>query len=219
MYTRWLTFLKNKKIILASGSVQRKQLLSDLGLEFTIKTSDFPENLEKTDPKEYVGKTCLGKFEQFLETNSDLDFDILITADTIIEHNGTILEKPNNDSDIYEWFHRYSEDKVVCFTSVVVGIIKKNSQGKNEILQKIHFTTQSFVHFTKINDEMISDYIQTGEPYNRAGAFAIQGVGRVFIKKIEGCYFNIVGFPVQEFAENFVVLLKEVYGEDGWKQA
>lgn len=217
MLLRWLNFLKDRKIILASGSKQRINLLKEMGLVFESKTSDFPENLEKTNPKDYVEKTSFKKFEEFLKHSKDLEIDILITADTIVEHEGKILEKPENKSDIYEWFEEYSKGMVICHTSVVIAIINNQNKSENldkkEILNSIQFTNSTEVYFDEITKEMVSDYIETGEPFNKAGGFAIQGLGRVFIKKINGCYYNVVGFPIQEFAVRFTKLLEETYGK------
>jgi septum formation protein len=211
MYTRWLPLLNKSKIILASGSAQRKKILSDLGFTFEINPSDFPENLEKTTPKEYVKHTSEKKFEHFLEKNKNLSFDILITADTIIEHNGVILEKPECEKDVYEWFHKYSNDKVLCYTSVVIAILKDSKVFSRQ------FTTQTDVYFDYLDDDLISDYIKTEQYIGKAGGFSIQGLAKTFIKKIDGCYDNVVGFPVNEFIKNLISLLKEVYGEEGWK--
>jgi septum formation protein len=211
MYTRWLPLLNKSKIILASGSAQRQKFLSELGFIFEINPSDFPENLEKTNPKDYVKQTSEKKFEYFIEKNKELSFDILITADTIIEHNGIILEKPQDEKDVNEWLQKYSNDKVVCYTSVVVGVIR---DGKVKSRQ---FISQTDVYFDDLDSEIISDYIKTGQYIGKAGGFSIQGLAKTFIKKIDGCYDNVVGFPVNDFIKNLLILLKEVYGQDGWK--
>jgi septum formation protein len=217
MYTRWLPFINNKNVILASGSQQRKQLISELGINFTSKTSDFPENLEKTSPKEYVNNTCYKKFEQFLESNADIEIDILITADTIVVHNNIIIEKPNNEQDIYDWFSKYSKDKVTVYTSVVIGLITK-SENVNKVVNFYQFINETFIYFSEITKEMIEDYIETGEPFGRAGGFGIQGYGKTFIEKIEGCYYNVVGFPVHDFVKHLLRLLEETFGKDAWKE-
>jgi septum formation protein len=216
MYTRWLPFINSKRVVLASGSVQRKLLLTDLGIEFVSKSSDFPEDLEKTHPKEYVANTCKNKFEEFLTKNKDMEIDTLISADTIIVHNDTILEKPSNDQDIYDWFSKYSNDKVECHTAVIIGFIQK-MDGVFKVINSYRFVNTTLIYFTEITKDMVSDYIKTEEPYNKAGAFAIQGYGKCFIEKIEGCYYNVTGFPVQEFTKNLVRILEETYGKEGWK--
>jgi septum formation protein len=217
MLIKWLNFLNNQNIIFATGSISRINLLKEMGLKFESKTSDFPEDLEKTNAKDYVEKTSLRKFEEFLDKNQDLNLDILITADTIIEHEGKILEKPQDENEIYKWLSSYSNSLVVCYTSVVIGIIRKseNSEGliKNEVYKSVQFTNSTIIFFDQITKEMISYYINTGEPFNRAGGFAIQGLGRLFIKKIEGCFYNVIGFPIHEFGSKFSKLLEDTFGD------
>ncbi len=219
MYTKWLPLINKHKIVLASSSPQRKNLLENLGLKFEVIPSNFPEDLEKTFPIDYVKLTSEKKFESFLIENPNLNFNILITADTIVEHKGFILEKPKTDQDVYNWFHGYSNNKVTCYTSVVFGFIKKNENSQlNECYKYKQFISQTDVYFDEINDEIINDYIQTEQHLNKAGGFSIQGLAKTFIKKIDGCYENVIGFPVGEFIRNFLEVLKQVYGEEGWKE-
>ena len=140
MYTRWLPFLKEKNIILGSGSPRRRELLSELGINFKVIKSEFPENLKKegVEPKKYVEETCLGKFNYFLEHQKVEDCDILITADSIVEFNNKILEKPKSKEECKAWFKEYSGNKVICYTYMVIGIIDKDRKcivKKNFCLQ------------------------------------------------------------------------------------
>jgi septum formation protein len=217
MYSRWLPMLNTKKIILASGSEQRIKCLKDLGIIFQSIPSDFPENLEKTNPKEYVEKTCSKKFEEFLFKFENLNYDILITGDTIVELNGVILEKPNNDEDARIWLKKYSNNNVLCHTSMVIGVIKRNENtNKNEVIKSIQFTTETIVYFDEITDEIVEDYIKTGEWLGKAGGFSIQASAKTFIRKIDGCYYNVVGFPIHDFTKNLIKLLTEVYGKNSY---
>ena len=213
MITRWLGFINKKKIILASGSLQRKNLLQDLGLKFEVKTSEFEENLEKTNPDDYVNQTCLKKLEKFIKDNPHTEIDIVITADTIIEKNGKIYEKPQDNDQIFEWFLTYSNSSVNCSTSTCIAFIKKNSKNLNEIYKNVQFLTKTEVFFAELEKNTILDYIKTGEPYNKAGGFGIQGMGRTLIKKIDGCYCNVIGLPSYDFCYNFIKFLEEIYGK------
>jgi septum formation protein len=213
MITRWLSFLNDKKIILASGSLQRRVLLQDLGLKFEVKTSDFEENLEKTNPDNYVSQTCFKKLEKFVEDNIELLVDIIITADTIIEKDGKIYEKPKNKEECIEWFSIYSNNSVNCSTSTCIAIIGKDSNNLNSILKYSQFITKTVVHFGNLTQDIILDYLESGEPFNKAGGFGIQGLGRTLIKKIEGCYFNVIGLPAFDFTYYLIKLLEEVYGK------
>lgn len=203
-----INYLNSKKVILGSTSIPRRKILTDLGINFEVLGSNFEENLEKTDPQSYVTNTCLKKFEEIITNNSDKNFDVLITSDTIVVHNNKILEKPQSNEEVFNWFKAFSNDKVICYTSVVIGLIEKNSENINVVKDKIQFLTESYVLFDEIEDDIISSYIETGEPFNKAGGFGIQGLGSFFIKGIEGCYYNIVGFPVHNFFKNLKILIR-----------
>lgn len=205
---KYIEYLNSKKLILGTTSLPRRKIFSDLGINFEVIASNFEENLEKTDPQTYVSNTCLKKFEEIISNHSEKDFDILITSDTIIVHNNKILEKPQTNEEIFEWFRNYSNSYVACYTSVVIGIIQKNSENKNCVKDKIQFLTESKVLFDEIDDDLIQNYIDTKEPFNKAGGFGIQGLGSVFIKGIEGCYYNVVGFPVNNFFKNLKILIE-----------
>ncbi len=218
MYNKWLPFINKHKIILASGSPQRKSLLESLGFIFEVIPSNFPENLEKTNSKDYVKLTSEKKFESFLSDNPNLELNLLISADTIVEHNGLILEKPLCDQEIYDWFGKYSNNKVTCYTSVVYGFIKKNEMNKNECFNYHQFISQTDVYFDELSEELISDYVETKQHYGKAGGFAIQGLAKTFIKKLDGSYENVIGFPIGEFTRSFLKVLVEIYGPNGWKE-
>lgn len=206
MYSSLLSKLKDKHIILASGSPRRRELLSSLGISFTVKTSDFPENLSKTSftPSQYVEQTCLNKFNHFLQHNQSSPYDILITADSIVEFNNQILEKPKNPSECKEWFLQYSNNKVLAHTFVVIGLIN----SKYECIKMEKFLTTTNVVFDELDECLINEYINTTEPYDKAGGFGIQGTAKVMIKGIEGDYYNVMGFPVNAFMKHLIKLLK-----------
>lgn len=208
MVFKFIEYLNSKKVILGTTSAPRRKVFTDLGINYEVIASNFEENLEKTDPQSYVSNTCLRKFEEIIEKNHEKEFDILITCDTIVVHNNRILEKPQSDEEVFQWFRNYSNNYVACFTSVVIGLIYKNSENKNAAKDKIQFLTESKVLFDEMDEELIKSYIKTKEPFNKAGGFGIQGLGSVFIKGIEGCYYNIVGFPVHNFFKNLKTLVE-----------
>jgi len=216
MYKRWLNFVNSKKVILASGSIHRRNILEELGFKFEVMTSNFPETLEKTNSKDYVEKTCKGKFDVFLKDNSKLDCDILITADSIIDFKGTIREKPADDFEVTKWFKEYSNNGVKVLTSVIIGIIKKDKDGNNYVKAMLQSTPETIIWFQELTDDIISDYIKSGEPYNKAGGIGIQGIAKTLITKIDGCFYNVIGLPVQIFSENLIKLLVDEYGKDAW---
>ena len=211
MYTRWLPFLKEKNIILGSGSPRRRELLSELGIDFKVVKSEFPENLKKegVEPKKYVEETCLGKFNYFLSHQNVENCDILITADSIVEFNNKILEKPKSKEECKAWFMDYSGNKVIAYTYMVIGIIDKNKK----CIAKRNFLTTTYVNFDELTEECIDDYVNTDEPYDKAGGFGIQAHAKSLITGIEGDFYNVVGFPVNAFTKNLTSLLEEVYGK------
>lgn len=208
MVFKHIEYLNSKKVILGTTSGPRRKVFTELGINFEIIASNFEENLEKTDPQSYVSNTCLRKFEEIIGNNHHKDFEILITCDTIVVHNNKILEKPQSNEEVFQWFRNYSNNYVACFTSVVIGLINKDSDKNNIVKDKIQFLTESKVLFDEMDEEMIQSYIGTKEPFNKAGGFGIQGLGSVFIKGIEGCYYNIVGFPVHNFFKNLKILIE-----------
>ena len=216
MYTRWIPFLNKKNIILASSSPRRKEILSELGIHFEIHKSEFEENISKEDisPSKYVEETCNGKFEYYLKNQRNYPCDILITADSIIEFNNKILEKPKDKNQLKEWLNLYSENKIIVHTYMVIGII----DTKFNCIKKEQFITSTNVIFDKISEDEINDYINTNDPYDKAGGFGIQASAKVFIKGIEGDFYNVVGFPVNAFIKHLNKLLCDVYGKNAYTQ-
>lgn len=210
MVLNLIEYLNSRNLIFGTTSQPRRKILTDLGIKFDPLGSKFEENLPKTNPIDYVHKTCNGKFEEILENNPNKEMDILITSDTIVVHNDKILEKPQNNEQIFDWFRSYSDNNVKVFTSVIIGFIAKNSEKNgNLVVKKRQFLTETAINFSKIDDETIKSYIDSGEPFNKAGGFGIQGIGSILIKEIQGCYYNVVGFPVNNFFMNLKEMLDE----------
>ncbi len=92
---------------------------------------------------------------------------------------------------------------------MIIGFIKKNEKAENFVYKSNQFFTESEIKFSEIDEESVKIYIESGEPFNKAGGFGIQGLGSIFIKGIEGCFYNIVGFPVNNFFTNLKEMLKE----------
>jgi septum formation protein len=209
MVLKLIEYLNSKNVVFGTTSSPRRKIFTDLGIKFEALGSSFEENLPKTEPLDYVSKTCRGKFEEIVEKNPYKDMDILITSDTIVVHKEKILEKPKNNEEIYDWFKSYSDSSVKCFTSVLIGFIKKNQNGENSVYKSEQFLTESEIKFSEIDEESVKIYIESGEPFNKAGGFGIQGLGSIFIKGIKGCYYNVVGFPVNNFFNKLMEMLKE----------
>lgn len=176
------------KYILASASERRRELLSRIINDFEIKVSNFDEDKVKvrSDVEEYVKILSLGKAKdvaKFADNDS-----IIIGADTIVVINNTVLGKPNDKEDAFRMLKQLSGNVHRVYSGVTV-INKKNGSIKSECLY-------TEVYFSELDDEEIWNYIKTGEPLDKAGAYGIQGLGGVFVEKINGCYYNVVGLPL-----------------------
>lgn len=186
------------KIILASASPRRQELLQRLVKNFDVIVSDFDESKVKLEGtiEEYVKNIALGKA---LDIKSRLISDaIIIAADTIVTLDGKILGKPKDKNDAFKMLKSLQGKEHVVYTGIVV------INSVNNIVKKDFVTTE--VIFSKLNDEEISKYIETGEPLDKAGAYGIQGIGGTFIEKINGCYYNVVGLPLNKLR----IMLKEI---------
>lgn len=176
------------KFILASASDRRKELLSRIISDFEVKISDFDEgtveiskNIEK-----YVKTLAEGKAKSVaLNCTND---SIIIGADTVVVIGDNILGKPRDKDDAFRMLKLLSNNVHKVYSGVAV--INK----KKQVMQSESLYTE--VYFSELSDEEIWKYIDTGECLDKAGAYGIQGYGGVFVKKINGCYYNVVGLPL-----------------------
>ena len=185
-----------KKIILASQSPRRKEIMETAGYDFEIKVSGCEEIVpENVTPKEVAKSLALQKAESVFKDNRD---SIVIGADTIVVLGNEILGKPKNEVDAKEMLKKLSGNTHRVFTGIAVISAEKT----------VNDVQETEVNFYDLTDEEIDDYIKTGEPMDKAGAYGIQGRGCLFINGICGDYFNVVGLPIallskvlQEFGE------------------
>ena len=169
-------------IILASKSPRRKELLSFITTDFTVKSADVDETLPQgiTPDKavEYLSKIKA----QPLKNESD----IVIGADTVVALDGKILGKPRDEADAFATLRMLSGREHSVFTGVSVI--------KGEKIET--FSVQTKVKMFDLTDEEIEEYIATAEPFDKAGSYGIQGKGSLLVEKIDGDYFNVVGLPI-----------------------
>lgn len=178
-----------KQIILASRSPRRKELLEKIGLNFKVVSSDYIEIFDpKLTPHEIVKKLS---FEKAKAVSKNHKNSTIIAADTLVVCNGEILGKPKNKDDAKEML-RFLSGKSHF---VVTGFTIING---NEVITK---SEVSKVWMKKLDSQEIDDYIVTKEPYGKAGAYAIQERGSVFIQKIQGNFSNAVGLPIFTLAQ------------------
>ncbi|MGP7816827.1 Maf family protein [Niallia sp. 01092] len=175
---------QTQTLILASSSPRRKELLEDLRLSFEVSSSDVDESFDHAlSPEEVVMDLAKRKAEA-ISSNKNNTF--IIGADTIVFYDGNILGKPKTREQAFSMLKQLSGKTHSVFTGVAIVANGSSSQ----------FYEKTNVLFWELSDEEIHRYLDTGEPFDKAGAYGIQGVGRILVKKITGDYFTVVGLPV-----------------------
>ncbi|MCQ2978352.1 MAG: Maf family protein [Clostridia bacterium] len=181
----------NRKIILASGSPRRKELCEKLGLEFEVVKSDFDEStIDFKNPKKLVYKLAEAKAEEVSNKDEITSDSLIISADTIVVFKGEILGKPKDELDAMRMLKLLNGQKHQVYTAMCLldmkTMTKRTSVVKTDVI------------FDKAKDETIMDYIKSGEPMDKAGAYGIQDGGSVLIKKIVGDYYAVMGLSVNK---------------------
>lgn len=179
-----------EKFILASSSPRRIEILNNLKLEFDVIPSNYDEKMENNFPAEETA--CFLARNKAIDVYNSLESKkLVVAADTIVYCEGMILGKPKNHDDAYKMLKLLSGKKHKVITGMC--IINKSLDS---IYEKAE---ETIVEFKKLGEDEIINYINTNEPFDKAGAYGIQGLGGLFVKRIEGCYFNVMGFPVHRF--------------------
>ena len=178
-----------KHIILASASPRRKEILELADLKFDIMPSNAQEITTKTAPNEVVMELASIKAKDIYEKSEKQS--MIVGADTVVAYQGQILGKPTDEADAKRMLRMLSGQTHEVYTGVCVI---EDEQIKT-------FYEETKVTFYEISDEQIDRYIKTGEPMDKAGSYGIQGKAAVFIKGIEGDYYNVVGFPIARFLQ------------------
>jgi septum formation protein len=190
--------LDKYRIILASRSPRRQQLLRDLGLRFEVVEIDyaesFPENLKGEEAAICLAKGKSDSFRNFLS-----DSEIVITADTIVWCNNKVLGKPVDYEDARRMIRELSDNTHEVITGVNLLSAKK----------EVSFAETTRVTFKELSDEEIDYYIKEFKPFDKAGAYGIQEwIGIAACSRIEGSYFNVVGLPVQRVYQELMKFIK-----------
>lgn len=178
-----------KHIILASASPRRKEILEFADLKFDVMPSDAQEITTKTAPNEVVMELASIKAKDIYKKSEKQS--MVVGADTVVAYQGQILGKPADEADAKRMLTMLSGQTHEVYTGVCVI-----EDGKTKT-----FYEETKVTFYEISDEQIDRYIKTGEPMDKAGSYGIQGKAAVFIKGIEGDYYNVVGFPIARFLQ------------------
>ena len=172
-------------IILASASPRRQELLQRMGLDFIIRTAPHDEtmNLLSTPSDEVARVSRLKAQAVYPLCHED---DIIVAADTIVVCDGRIMGKPRSENDAFSMLRRLSGREHQVMTGLTVA------QGDNT--ETVTVTTT--LRFRPLSDTEIRNYIATGEPMDKAGAYGIQGIASMFVVGLDGDYYNVMGLPV-----------------------
>ena len=189
--------LKNFTIILGSASPRRKQLLAELAIEFSIKTTqkeeEYPENLDGAEIAEFLAKQKAEVISKELTGNY-----LLITADTIVIQNNEILHKPKDKDEAQIILQNLSGKSHKVISGVCIKSAKK----------EVVFSSETEVTFNKLSEDEILYYIDNFKPFDKAGSYGIQQwIGYIGIEKIKGSYNNVVGLPTAELYQKLKLFI------------
>ncbi|XP_065357417.1 dTTP/UTP pyrophosphatase [Calliphora vicina] len=184
--------LHTKRIILASGSPRRQELVKSLGLNAELIPSTFEENLDPAmfnDFSQFIEATALGKAEEVynrLKNGDNPEELLVIAADTMVTMGSEIYGKPKNSEEAVRMLTNLSGKSNRVFT----GVVLKHSKGVRS------FTDTADVYFGDLSKEQIQDYVDSGDPLDKAGAYGIQGAGGALISRIDGDFYCVMGLPL-----------------------
>ena len=178
-------------MILASNSKRRQEILRDMGFNFKVLTADIEEISDKEEISEMILDIAEKKLDKIAKENVN---DFVLAADTVVELEGRIFGKPKSREEAESFLKTLSDKTHKVITAYVFKNISKNIVIKDVVISK--------VKFYDLDDEIIKWYLDTSEPFDKAGAYGIQGQGRALVERIEGDYFAIMGFPVSNFLKN-----------------
>lgn len=193
--------LKGKPLILASSSPRRAQLLNLIGFDFKIINSQLNERDEiYTIPEVHVLELAQKKAQKVAENIND---GIVVGADTIVVLNGEILGKPISEKDAYKMLRQLSGKTHTVYTGI--ALVDKPSGNMLSDYERTEVT------FREITDDEIARYVATQSPLDKAGAYGIQDQSAVFVTRINGCFYNVMGFPLAKFYLRLQSFLKSNY--------
>ena len=187
----------NLKVVLASASPRRKELLSLIFNEYDIRPADcdeaLPEGIKAQEAVEYLSLIKNKATVEICDENS-----LVISADTVVAVEGEILGKPQDKEDARRMISLLSGREHQVFTGVTLSL---NGNFKT-------FSEKTDVVFYKLTDKEVEDYISTDEPYDKAGAYGIQGKAGLLVKAVNGDYYNVVGLPVARLKREIISFIE-----------
>ncbi|XP_035249118.1 probable bifunctional dTTP/UTP pyrophosphatase/methyltransferase protein isoform X1 [Anguilla anguilla] len=198
--------LTGKLVVLASASPRRREILTNVGLKFEVVPSWFKETLDKAlfkHPHEYAVETARQKALEVAKRMPCKHLktpDIVIGADTVVTVDGLILEKPVDKQDAYNMLSRLSGKEHSVFTGVAIALCQE-PEGREVEYRVYDFYEETKVKFADLSEEMLWEYIHSGEPMDKAGGYGIQALGGMLVEYVQGDFLNVVGFPLNHFCK------------------
>ena len=183
--------IKNYKLILASASPRRQQLMKDAGFTFEVRLKNveekYPQELHWENVPEYLSKVKASAFREELKAD-----EVLITADTVVCIHDRILGKPADRKEAISMLRKLSGNRHLVVTGVSV----------TTRTEQLSFSSRTDVFFKRLSNEEIEFYVDTYKPFDKAGAYGIQEwIGYIGIERIEGSFYNVMGLPIQKLYE------------------
>ena len=183
--------IKNYKLILASASPRRQQLMKDAGFTFEVRLKSveekYPQELHLENVPEYLSKVKASAFREELKAD-----EVLITADTVVCIHDRILGKPADRKEAISMLQELSGNRHLVVTGVSV----------TTRTEQLSFSSRTDVFFKRLSNEEIEFYVDTYKPFDKAGAYGIQEwIGYIGIERIEGSFYNVMGLPIQKLYE------------------
>ncbi|KAG8200962.1 hypothetical protein JTE90_020598 [Oedothorax gibbosus] len=222
-------YLNKRNILLVSASPRRTEALKQIGICFNAVASTFAEDLDinkfSTFP-DYVKETAREKSSFYTKDSpgTEKDYDLIIAADTVVALEGEVIGKPRNLDHAKEILQKLSgkTHKVITGVALVTFnlfedwkteeeklVLEADKRSKRREIHERVFHEETEVTFAKLTEEDIDAYLLTKESLGKAGAYAIQGIGASLIEKINGDYFNVMGFPIHRFCREVAQLFKD----------
>jgi len=189
------------RLVLASSSPRRRQLLKTLGIDFTAAESEFKEiEYDRGAPGQHVQDNALGKARAVSMRYKNA---LVIGADTVVAYRQRILEKPKNTDEAIACIKLLQGKTHAVYTGLAIINTKENVTRSDYV--------KTLVTMRALNDMEIRSYLSRINPLDKAGAYAIQGAGSIIVERISGCYYNVVGFPIAKFEEMLLSLQTSIF--------
>ncbi|WP_350342543.1 Maf family protein [Proteinivorax tanatarense] len=176
-------------MVLASKSPRRKEILDKLPVDYRVISSDMDEKKITADNPVKLSKK-LAEAKGLKVSNNSKEY--VLAADTVVSFNGVTLGKPTNSEHCRDMLMKLSANKHQVITGVSLCL-------NGDVVYTFHVIT--WVYFRPLSNSLINWYISTKEPFDKAGGYGIQGKGGVFVEKLEGCFYNVMGLPLSRTAE------------------